>query len=149
MAYITQQDLEEELGEAKLIQLTDNAQPRSGQIDTTRVAKAISFAVGTFDSYARTRYTVPVPVTEKVKAVCLDLAIYHLRRDRSTSSDASEKLRKDLYDPNIKFLEALQSGKAALDVPTQEETAAKPASPDRILSGSSREVFSDRKLGGY
>ena len=149
MPYITQQDLVDELGEDKLIQLTDNAKPHANAVNPKRVQQAINFAVSTFDSYARTRYTIPVPVTEKVRSVCLDLAIYHLRRDRSTSTDASEKLRKDLYDPNIKFLEALQSGKAALDVPAAEETAVNPGSPDRILSGSSRPVFTDDKIGGY
>ena len=147
--YISQQDLLDELGEPMLIQLTDNAKPRANAIDPARVAKAIAFAEGTFNAYARTRYTVPVPATVMVKAVCLDLAIYQLRRDRSSSSDGSEKLRKDLYDPHIKFLQALQRGTAALDVPATEETETNPVSPDRILSGSSRTVFTDDKLGNY
>jgi phage gp36-like protein len=147
--YITLQDLVDRLGEKTLIQLTDNARPPANEIDPNVVARAIAFAEGTFNSYARTRYTIPVMVTEKVKAVCSDFAIYHLRRDRSPNSEASEKLRKDLYDPNIRYMEAVQSGKAALDVPAAEETTAKPASPDRILSGSSRPVFTDKKLGGY
>lgn len=147
--YISQQDLLDELGEATLIQLTDNARPRANAIDETRVSKAIAFAEGTFNAYARTRYTVPVPATVMVKAVCLDLAIYQLKRDRSSTSDASEKLRKDLYDPHINFLKALQKGTAALDVPATEETATNPGSPDRILSGSSRTVFTDKKLDNY
>ncbi len=147
MSYITQQDLEDELGSEKLVQLTDNK--RTGEVDETVVAKAISWAVGTFDAYARTRYTIPVPVTEKVKSVCLDLAVYKLKRGRATTSEAIDNLRKSLHDPAIKFLEALQSGKAALDVPTAEETAANPTNPDRVLKGSSRPVFSDKRLDNY
>jgi hypothetical protein len=58
-------------------------------------------------------------------------------------------LRKSLYDPSIKFLEALQNGRAALDVPTAEETATTPGSPDRILKGSSKPVFTDDRLDNY
>lgn len=147
MSYITLQDLLDELGEDKLIQLTDNT--RSGAVDQSVVNKALSYAVGTFDSYARTRYTLPVPKTEKVKSVCLDLAVYKLKRSRATTNEAIDNLRKSLHDPSIKFLEAVQSGKAALDVPATAETAESPASPDRVLSGSKRRVFTDEKLDSY
>ena len=147
MPYITQQDLLEEVGEKKLIQLTDN--DRTGEIDAAKVQKAISFAVGTFEAYARTRYKLPVPTTELVKSKIIDLALYKLERDRATGSETIEKLRKELYDPTIKFLEALQSGKAALDVPATEETVENPASPDRVLRGNSKPVFGDDKLRGF
>lgn len=147
MSYITETDLVEELGEAKLIQLTDNN--RSGTIDHARVVKAISYAVGTFDSYARTRYTLPVPVTEKVKATCLDLAIYHLYKSRASTQDGVYEVRRDTHNAAIKFLEALQSGKAALDIPATEETTMNPATPDRVLKGASKPVFTDDKLSTY
>lgn len=147
MSYITQQDLEDELGLDRLIQLT--AKRGATEPDAERVAKAIAFAVGTFDAYARTRYTIPVPATVKVKATCLDLAIYNLERGRSTTSETADKIRKERYDPSIKFLEALQSGKAALDVPTAEETTINPGSPDSVLKGNSNPIFTDTKLGSY
>jgi phage gp36-like protein len=147
MSYITQQDLEDELGTKKLIQLTDNA--NSGEIDPARVDKAISYAVGTFEAYARTRYQLPVPVTPLVKATCLDLAVFHLFKSRATSKDGVFEVRKETHDNALKFLQALQKGTAALDVPAAEETAANPASPDRVLSGSSRPVFTDKKIEGY
>lgn len=147
MSYIAEQDLLDELGEERLIQLTDDS--GAGEIDHAKVGKAISFAVGTFDSYARTRYSIPVPTTEKVKSVCIDLAVFKLSIRRAKTPEVGESLRKNLYDPQIKFLEALQGGKAALDVPAQEETAANPAQPDRILSGTSRPQFTDEKLRGY
>ena len=147
MSYITKNDLLEELGEDKLLQLTDNT--RSGVVDENKVNKAISFAVGTFEAYARTRYTLPVPVTEKVKSTCLDLAVYQLRRGRATTDEAIRNLKMALYDPAIKFLEALQSGRAALDVPAALETAATPASPDRVLKGTAKPVFTDSALDNY
>lgn len=149
MSYITQQDLEDELGLDKLIQLTDDAD--TGEVGEQRVGKAISYAQGTFDAYARTRYTIPVPVTEKVKATCLDLAVFHLMKSRSTVDEGVYKIRKDAHDAAMKFLQDVQTGRAALDVPSAEETEEKPASPDSVLRGSaaSPEVFSKENLGGY
>ena len=147
MSYITKQDLLDELGEQQLIQLTDSA--RTGGVDESVVDKALAFAGGTFDAYARTRYSLPVPATAKVKALCLDLAIYKLKKARVTTSEGIDNLRKSYYDPSIKFLEALQSGKAALDVPAADETTESPAIPDRVLSGTVRKVFTDEKLDSY
>lgn len=152
MAYIEKQDLVDALGPDKLLQLTDDENTES--LDDAGVNKVIdqviSFAVGTFDSYARTRYTLPVPVTEKVRATCLDLAIYRLQRRRSTSDEGVLKVAKQGYDDAIKFLEAIQKGTAALDVPAAEETKTNPASSDEVLRGSSRpSPFSDEKLRNF
>ena len=149
MSYITLDDLRGELGEAKLVQLTDD--DNSGEIGAQRVAKAISYAVGTFDSYARTRYTIPVPVTERVKSTCLDLAIFHLFKARATTDEGVYKVKKNAHDAAINFLKDVQGGKAALDVPSVEETVTNPASPDEILRGSSvsKVVFDDEKMSGY
>lgn len=147
MSYLTQQDLEDELGLDRLIQLTDD--DGAGVVNERRVEKAIAYAVGTFDSYARTRYTLPVPVTPKVQAVCLDLAVFHLFKSRAKDTEGEYKVRKDAHDSGIKFLADVQQGKAALDVPSVEETVTNPASPDRVLKGSSAPLFTDAKLSGY
>lgn len=150
MSYITQQDLEDELGTDLLVQLTDDLQ--SGEIGEKVVNSAISYAVGTFDSYARTRYTIPVPITEKVKMTCLDLAIYKLRKRRATTvEDGVYMAAKHAHDQAMKFLQDLQAGRAALDVPTVEETVEKPKSPDEVLRASSKSpgIFSDDNLKGY
>lgn len=147
MSYITEQDLVDLLGEQELIKLT--GERGATEIDHVKVGRAISFAVGTFESYARTRYTLPVPATELVKSKCLDLAVYKLRRDRATGADTIKKLQDELYNPTISFLKALSKGEAALDVPAAEETQTNPASPDRVLSGSTRTIFTDEKLDRY
>ena len=149
MAYITQQDLEDELGEAKLIQLTDDND--SGVVGEKRIERAIGYAVGTFESYARARYTLPVPVTEKVRAACIDLAVFHLFKSRASTNEGVYKVRKDAHDSVIRWLSDIQAGKAGLDVPAVEETLTKPASPDEVLRGSDQSaiIFSDDKLSGY
>lgn len=147
MSYLTQADLEDELGIERLIQLTDDE--GAGLLNEKRVSKAIGYAVGTFDSYARTRYALPVPVTPKVQAVCLDLAVFHLFKSRAKDTEGEYKVRKDAHDAAVKFLTDVQQGKAALDVPAAEETTTNPASPDRVLKGNTSPVFTDDKLSGF
>jgi len=152
LSYIAKQDLIDELGEDKLLQLVDN----SGTADinsaavNTRIQQVIDDAVGTFEAYARTRYTLPVPLTAKVRSTCLKIAVFSLYENRSTYEEGVFKVKESAYKNAIKFLEAVQAGKAALDVPAAQETTANPASPDEVLSGGSRpSPFSDSKLTDF
>ena len=148
MAYITEADVLKRVGENKLVQLTDN--DGSGEVNHDRVAEAIAYAEGTVESYARTRYSLPLPATQQIKSRCLDLAIFDLYKDRATETDGIYKIRKDQHDAAIGWLKSLQKGEAALDVAAAEETEANPASGDRVLSGPVNEAtFSDDKLSGY
>src|ERR1051325_2293434 len=148
MAYITQQDLEEAVGGLKkLVQLTDDG--GTGEVDTTVVNKAIAYAQGLLESHVRTRDALPVPATEMIKGLCVDLAVFKIRRRREIRGDAYEGAEK-AHDAAIKLLEKIGAGKAALDVPAAEETATNPASADEVLSGPSRpSPFSDDKLRGF
>lgn len=146
MAYITKQDLIDAIGEAKLMQLTDD--DRDGAINDVVVGKAISFATGTFEPYARARYTLPVPTTEFVKALNIDLALNYLDKRRAKTSEAL-KMAQDTYKEIERRLKDVSSGTAALDVAAADETVEKPASADDVLSGSSNEVFSRDKMSGF
>lgn len=152
MSYITKQDLIDELGEDKLLQLVDNS--GAGDINSAaasaRIQQSIDDAVGTFEAYARTRYTLPVPLTAKVKSICLKIAVFSLYEGRSSNDEGIYKVKENAYKNAIKFLEAVQSGKAALDVAAAQETEASPASPDEVLRGSSRRSpFGDDKLTNF
>lgn len=147
MAYIELQDLVDELGEEILVQLTDDSD--TGEINEVVVSKAIASAEGTFESYIRTRYSLPVPATQMVKSRCLNLAIYELYRKRATFDDGVFKVKKTAYDETISLLRDIQSGKAALDVPATEETIESPASGDQILTNAGKSKFTDTKLTGF
>lgn len=147
MAYIELQDLLDELGEDVLVQLTDNE--GEGEIDEVRVAKAIQYAESVFDAHARARYSIPVPVTPLVRSVCLDLAVFHLYKSRSTVKEGVYEIRKQANDDAVKRLLDIASGKAALDVPAAEETKENPATGDRILTNAARSKFTEQKLKGY
>ncbi len=124
MAYIDQQDLLDELGEGKLIQLTDDE--GTGEVGTARVGKSISFAEAVVESYLRGRYALPVPATPIVKGLCTDLAIHHLYKSRTTIAEGVYTVRTNAKNDAIKLLQAISSGTAALDVPTAEETNENP-----------------------
>ncbi|HEY6334102.1 MAG TPA: DUF1320 domain-containing protein [Blastocatellia bacterium] len=145
MAYIAESDIQNAIGVNQLIQLTDDV--GNGQVGTNAVNAAIEYAQGTFEGYARTRYALPVPTTNKVISLNLDLAIFDLTRRRATLPEGVYKVAKDRHDAAISFLKDVSSGKAGLDVPAVQETASSPASPDQVLSDRDR-VFSDRKLWG-
>jgi phage gp36-like protein len=148
MAYITQADLMNDVDLRTLIQLTQDAN-NATEPNAEVIAQAINDAEGTFESYARTRYTLPVPATPKVKSVCCDIAVYKLFRRRAKSDDGVFKVRKTAYDEAIKFLCDLQMGRAALDVPAVQETIEVPSTGDRILTNAARNKFTDDKLNGF
>jgi phage gp36-like protein len=135
MAYITESDIARRLGQDKLIELTDNE--GSGEVDHDRVGEAIAYAEGTLNSFLRLRYAIPVTTTQEIKARCLDLAIFDLYKDRATLDEGIYKVRKDQHDAAISWAKSVGKGEAALDVATAEETKLSPASPDKVLSGSS------------
>ncbi len=145
----------EELGEDRLLQLTDD--DRTGAINTRVVEAACESATATFESYARTRYSLPVPATFLVKKICRQLARYELELRRATSEEKIISLQKSYYTPNLNLLKDIQAGKAALDIPAATETAIHPASPDKVLRpddgalrpASSRGDFSREKLIRY
>ncbi len=147
MSYIVLQDLLDELGEDKLVQLTDNDE--TGEVNQARVDKAIEYARGVFDSFARARYSIPVPVTPMVKSINLDLAVFHLFKSLATIDEGVYKIRKNTNDAAIQLLNAINQGKAALDVPAIEETIDNPATSDRILTNKSNAKFTDSKLSGF
>lgn len=147
-SYITKEDLLDELGEELLVQLTDDSGDE--QVNDSVVEKAISYAEGIFDSYVRTRYSLPVPATQMVKSSCLNLAIYQLHRKRATfTDDGVFKVKKTAYDETMSILKDIQKGHAALDVPAAEETIESPATSDNILTNAGRSKFNDRNLSSY
>ncbi len=147
MAYITEQDLLDELGEDVLIELTDS--DGSGEIDPVRVNKSIQYATGVFETYIRNRYPLPVPATEMVKAINLDLAVFHLYKSRTSIPEGVYEVKENAKKDAVKLLMDISSGKAALDVPAAEETESNPGTPSQVLTNKNRTKFSDEKLSGF
>ncbi len=154
VSYITIDEMVKEIGESRLLQLTDDE--RTGVIDEGIVTAAIESAESTFNAYARTRYALPVPATQLVKKICKQLARYELESRRATSEETIARLQKTYYTPNLNLLKDVQAGKAGLDIPATAESTV--VSPDKVLRrdeseavlrGRNRETFSDAKLRGF
>lgn len=147
MSYIEIQDLLDELGEDKLVQLTDDE--GTGEVGETRALKAIESAKGTFDAYARSRYALPVPATPMVKSLNLDLAIFHLFKSRTSVAEGVYTVRENSYKAALKLLMDISQGKAALDVPAAEETKENPLTTDKVLTNSAKTKFNDTTLKSF
>lgn len=140
MAYITQDELLDYLSETELVQLTDDV--HAGVVDSIKVTAAISAAGAEIDAYAAVRYATPLELSEKVKQLARDIAIWHLEKRRRRIREDTAKA----YELAIAFLKDLAAGRAQLDQPTGEvaqTTAQEVQTTDRD------EIFSDDNLDGF
>lgn len=140
MPYATQSDLLNQLTNAELVQLTDDA--GTGSVDTAKVTAALTAASATIDAYAGARYTLPLQTSEKIKQLCIDLAIYELEKRRRRLRDATVAAR----DAALGFLRDLAAGRAVLDLPTGAQPQATEAD---VKKTAQPRVFSDEKLEDY
>lgn len=114
MPYITNTDIEERLGHAAYVQLTDDT--NSGIADEDKINEARLSAEGEVDSYLSRRCAVPVDVTTHPElagvllGVTLDLAEYRLFVRRSPAPDEIKAKR----DAAVRWLQRIASGEAVL-----------------------------------
>jgi len=140
MPYSTQADLLNQLTQAELVQLTDDA--GSGSVDSAKVDAALTAASATIDAYAGARYSLPLQTSEKVKQLCVDLAIYELEKRRRRVREATLAAR----DAALSFLRDLARGRAVLDQPAgaqpqASEADVKKTEQDRIFSDDNLQNF--------
>ena len=140
MPYSTQADLLNQLTQAELVQLTDD--DATGSVDSAKVDAALTAASATIDAYAGARYTLPLQTSEKVKQLCVDLAIYELEKRRRRVREATLAAR----DAALSFLRDLARGRAVLDQPAgaqpqASEADVKKTEQDRIFSDDNLQNF--------
>jgi phage gp36-like protein len=140
MPYCTQADLLNQLTQEELIQLTDDA--GSGTVDTAKVDAALAAASATIDAYAGARYTLPLQTSEKVKQLCVDLAIYELEKRRRRIREATLAAR----DAALSFLRDLARGRAVLDQPAGAQPQTSEADVKKTEQGR---AFSDDNLENF
>lgn len=141
MAYSTQDDILEQLPEADLIGLTDDA--GIGEIDDGVVTRAIADADAMIDAYCQDQYEIPLsPVPAMVRRISVDLAIYNLlcRRDRGVS-----EVRANRQKEVVRFLEKVAAGGILLGAttPAPENTgnSVEVSANDRIFTRTTMEGF--------
>ena len=108
MAYCTEDDLLKMIPEEDLTDLT----VESGEVpDSLIIADAISKADAEIDSYLGVKYVVPLsPTPDQVKALSVDLAIYHLYSRHSIVLP----VRQQKYEAAVAFLKQVAAGQAVI-----------------------------------
>ena len=116
MAYCSQSDLLTMISQEDLAELTAD----SGDLpDAFVVEDAIAQADAEIDAYLGNRYTLPLtPAPPRVKALSVDMAIYHLYSRRNVTP----AVRRDKYEAAVAFLKAVAAGTLGLE--GSEEAAA-------------------------
>ena len=118
MGYITNDDIEERLGTALYVQLTDDA--GTGSPDTDVVDSAREEAEGEANSYLAQRYKVPVDLTaypelaEVLKGFTLDLVEYRLHTRRPPVTDEVVAKHADA----VEWLRDVAAGEVSLPAAT-------------------------------
>lgn len=109
MAYCTQSDLLTMISPEELAELTAD----SGDLpDVFVVEEAIAQADAEIDAYLGSRYALPLTSTPpRVKALAVDMAIYHLYSRRSVTP----AVRRVKYEAALAFLKAVAAGALGLE----------------------------------
>jgi phage gp36-like protein len=120
MAYCSEEDLLKMIPQADLLDLTVD----SGDVpDSFIIEDAISKAEAEINSYLGVKYVVPLsPVPDQVKALAVDLALYHLYSRRNLVPP----VRQQRYEDAVASLKQVVAGKMVIVGPNGEAaTAAK------------------------
>lgn len=140
MAYCLPEDIEKLLPRQELVELTTES---GTSPDLTVAAECISRAEAEIDSYVGVRYQVPLTtVPARVKALAVDLAVYHLFSRRSAVPEVREKN----YQRALSFLREVAAGRAVL----MDGGAEVPRSGGTLdLNSKAARLFSRQKLVEY
>ena len=137
MAYASLTDLEQRLGSAVYVQLTDDV--GTGVPDADVADEAMRGAEGEVNSFLGRRYAVPVETAGEeqmaavLKSVTLDLAEYRLHTRRPTMPEDVRRKR----EAAVRWLQLVAAGQAVL--PSSRELADNPAlAPAGEVVGSPR-----------
>jgi phage gp36-like protein len=114
MAYCSEDDLLKMIPQSELAELT----VESGEVpDSCIIVEAISKAGAEIDSYLGVKYVVPLTAPPaQVKALAVDLAIYHLCSRRSVVPP----VRQQKYDAAVVFLKQVAAGQIVIVGPQGE-----------------------------
>lgn len=140
-AYITQQELQDRIGEDELINLSDRN--NEGAADPAVIDRAIADATDEINMHLSSRYQMPLPaVPETIKRLAVNLTVYWLCESEAAMSD----LIKERYSNAVKTLKSLASGTMRLGLP--EATTPNENSTGNVHLVSSERIMTRNRLKG-
>jgi len=141
MAYCDQDDLLKLVPEQELAELTTEAGETP---DAEVVNEIIAQADAEIDAYLAVRYQLPLSETPaRVKALSVDLALYHLYTRRSVMPE----VRRQKYEDAVKFLKDVGAGRAEIIGAAGLEMSGDVQEVTEI--SSSIRVFSRENMGDW
>lgn len=141
MAYCTLNDILDNIDEAELIRITDDAD--DGAVNEDVVDQAIAGADALVDSYLAARHSVPMdPVPDIVSSLSCDIALYKICARRGRVAETY----RTRYEDAVNFLKDAAAGKAVI---SGASAAASSSSKDHAQITGSTRIFTRDKLGGF
>lgn len=117
--YATKQSMIDRYGEDKMIEVTDRADPSTGEINDAVLEAALNDASARIDTNLARRYQLPLATTPPALVEpCQTIAFYILLRGRHRDTD------RQAYEDAIAFLRDLSTGVSVLDVGGTEPPSA-------------------------
>ena len=133
MPYATVTDLQDRLGEPRLVQLTDLSDPPLGVVQAGVAQKALDDAAAEIEGYLVGRYALPLsPVPAILRVHACTIAHYRL-----LGSAVDDATRED-YKAVRQYLERVADGRILLQPPEQ---AAAPLGAGTVLFSAGGKVM--------
>lgn len=138
--YATLDNLIALAGERELIQLTDRAEPPTGQVDVARVNEALDSASAEIDSFVGVLYALPLAETPPfLKDICVDLARYRLYPDPTD-------IVVNRYKAAIDRLTSIAKGVSLIPGASGKSPAAR---DDKVLTTGPARLMTRASLEGF
>jgi phage gp36-like protein len=145
VAYCTVDDIKSRIGEAELVQLTDDE--ATGTVSDSRIEEAIEDADREIDGHVGLGLAVPLsPVPPVIRKLSADIALYNLFSRRSAVPVPDSRIER--YKSAVAFLERVAAGKVSLGMGDPEGSPRDPESPrfseenpERAFTRSSMKEF--------
>jgi len=117
--YCTAEDIAGHVPKARLVELTDDAEPGTGEINAEIIGKAIAESAATIDALISGRYSLPL-VNEPpiIKKICIDLSIYNLFARHADSEEFKGACKR--HDNAMKLLQMIADGTITLGIAEAE-----------------------------
>lgn len=142
--YADLDDLKTLCGDEELIQLTDRADPPSGEINTAVTAAALTAATHVIDGYVGAQYQLPLSSSVPLLTdLACDIARYRLYKTAAT-----DQVRQRFEDA-IKTLVGISKGLVKLPIADPVAGSAEPAGRSDVMTIQSEErIFTRSRMRG-
>lgn len=121
MNYCTLEDIRGHVPEARLVEITDDANPNAtGTVNVAVVEKAIAESSDIIDAYIGKRFKLPLPgIPSVLRTICVDLSIYNLY-ERVTELNVSDGMQLR-YKNALSLLKGIAEGEVSIGIVPEED----------------------------